>query len=102
MPGSVVHDQDLTNPWLGRNRFGHLIEKELEHLGVDALDNEAEQAAAVRSDRSDDIGPDVLAQIRHGAPLARLHPAAARTRIAFDATLVSEPQFNGGILSQAA
>ena len=39
----------------------------------------------------------MVAQIRHGARFARLHPAAAWAWIPFDSTLVTEPQLHRGI-----
>ena len=44
----------------------------------------------------------MIAQIGHGAPFSRLHPAAPRPGIAFDAALVAEPQLHLGIGRQHA
>jgi hypothetical protein len=50
-----------------------------------------ESFAALRGNRADNIRSDMIAQIRHGAGLARLHPAASGPRIAFDAGFIPEP-----------
>jgi hypothetical protein len=81
VPGGVVQNEQLTKSFLFPNSFGHFIQEELEDFGVHAIHNEAEEASALGSDKADDVLAEVIAQIRHGARLARLPPAAARARI---------------------
>jgi len=86
----------------GRHRLGHLIQEKLKPLGVHALDDQTEEAAALRRHRPDDILPNMVAQIGHGASFARLHSAAARSWIGFDAAFIAKPQFHLGIGTQRA
>jgi hypothetical protein len=61
MPGRVVHHQEAPPARLGRHRLGQLVQKELEHIGVHALKDQGEASAALRTDRPDYIGPEVVA-----------------------------------------
>jgi len=102
VPGGIVENEDLAYARFGRHRPGYFIEEQLEYLGVHAVHDETEQAAALRRDRADDVLADVIAQIRHGASPARLHPAPPRPRITFHAAFVAKPQFDVRIGTEPA
>lgn len=91
VPGGVVQNQQLANPFLGWHSFGHFIEEELKHMGIDAIDNQTEQRSGLGRYKANDILAKVIPQIGPGAALARLDPAAARSRIALDPAFVAKP-----------
>src|SRR5262245_55098871 len=90
VPGGVVQDEQLADAWSLRNGFGHFIQEELEHIGVHTVENQAKELPTLRSNKADHILTDMIAQVRHGAALAGLDPAAAWPRIAFDTTFISK------------
>src|SRR5262245_65874341 len=92
VPGRVVQDKELAHAGLGWHDLGHLIQEELKHIGIDTIDNQTKESSALGRDSAHDILSDVITQVRYCAPLAGLHPAAARPRIPFHPTLISKPQ----------
>ena len=91
VPGGIVQNEQLPHVCLLGHGLGELVQKALEHVGVYAVDDEGEEFAALRGDGPDDVLPDMIAQVRHSAGQARLHPSAAGPRIAFDAGFIPEP-----------
>lgn len=95
---SLVHEEELPHPFDLGHGLSESIQKELEHVGVHTVHDEAEQFAGLRTDGSDHVLPDVISLIRHGAGFAGLHPPPARSGIALDAALVAEPQLHRRII----
>jgi len=83
---------------LGREGCGEVIQEALEDVRVDSVENQREALAGARADGADDIGAEVITQIRHARTAAARAPSSSRPRIAFHAAFVAIPQFDGGIL----
>jgi hypothetical protein len=81
MPRSVVEDEQAAEVRLRRDGLGKLIEPALEDIGVHAIEDHGKTLPSDRSHRSDDVGPDVFAHVRHLGPTAPRTPAAAGTWI---------------------
>src|SRR5262245_11903693 len=97
MPGGIVHNEQLAYVTLFWQRLRQFIEKKLKDVGVHAIDDHTEQLPALRTDRADHVLANVIAQIGHRTPPARLYPAAARTGISFDTAFIAEPQLDIGV-----
>src|ERR1700743_2527074 len=69
MPGRTVQNKQRADPILFRNGFGHFLEAKLKYVGVDAIDNQAEEAPALGCHKTNNVLSNMIAQIRHGAGL---------------------------------
>src|SRR5213593_2091243 len=94
MPRSIVYNEQLAHAFLFRNGFSHLVQENLKDIRINAIDNQTEQRAALRSDRTDYVLANVIAQIRHGASFSRLNPTPSRPGIPLDTAFITEPQFH--------
>ena len=87
----MVQDEQLAAAFLSGHGFGQFIQKAWEHVGVHARHDERKEFAALWGAGADDVLAKVIAQLGHGAGLARLPPASAWPGIAFEAGLSAKP-----------
>ena len=91
VPTGVVNDEQSAFGVYGGYFLGQMIEAILEDIGVDSVKNQGATFSASRAHRANDIGPDMVSEIRHFGPTPPSTPAPPRTRIALYPTLVGKP-----------
>ena len=69
----------------------------MKDVGIDPVENHLEALAGGRTNCTNDVAANVIAEIGHAWATSASTPASARARIAFDTTFIAIPKFNLGI-----
>ena len=91
MPTGVVNDEQSAFGVQRGNLFCQKIEVILKDIGIDSIKNHRAAFAAGRTHRSNDVGSDMVSEIRHFRSAAPSAPAPPRARIALYPAFVGKP-----------
>jgi hypothetical protein len=91
VPTGVVNDEQSAFGVHSGYFLGQIIEVILEDIGIDSVKDHRAAFSGSRTHRSNDIGSDMVSEIRHFWPAAPRAPAPPRTRIALYPALVGKP-----------
>ena len=91
VPTGVVNDEQSLFAVHRGNLLCQEIEVILEDIGIDSIKNHRAAFATCRAHRSDDIGANMVSEIRHFRPAAPSTPAPPRARIALHSAFVGKP-----------
>ena len=91
VPTGVVNDEESAFGVYCGYLLGEMIEAILEDIGIDSIKNHRGAFSGSRTHRADDVGTDMVSEIRHFWPTAPSAPAPPRTRIALNPAFVRKP-----------
>ena len=91
VPAGVIDDEHSTFDTLLWNLLGQIIEVKLEDIGINSIKDHRGAFPGRGAHCANDIGSDMVSEVRHSWPASPSSPASPRTRIALDPALVNKP-----------